>query len=254
MPNTQDSVFSTKGFYIGVAIFVFGLTLMIARVVLDLQAMQNKKSAEQATSSATINMQSLQDKLDEKIAIQESKNKVDFVESVPDDALQIFDHNPIKNPNGIITAIEFIDYGCPSCLVDANFAHSLFKANDNVKLVSKLNNTDDNKQLHVGNLASLVASNEGKYFKFREVQLSSASTDLNQTIENLEKAGVSLRNFRRQITQKPDVLLNQLALDIAQAQNLKVKSYTVFINNRMFSDDISSKYNLKDITVYLNNL
>jgi hypothetical protein len=257
MPNNQNSLFSTKGFYLGVAIFLLGLGLMIGRVILDIQTMQEEsKKPQQITKSINLDssIASLQKKLDEKIAKQEESTKVNFDKSIPEGALKIYEHNPINNPKGIITAVEFIDYGCPSCLVDANFTHRILKDNDNVKLISKLNNTDKNKQLHIANLASLVAAKENKYFTFREHQLTASKNDLNEVIDNLEKSNVSLRSFRRQITQNPDMLLHNLALDIAQAEHFNINSYAIFINDRMFSDDPKAEYNLKDITVYLNNL
>ena len=175
-------------------------------------------------------------------------------ESIQEGALKIYDHNPIQNRDGIITAVEFIDFGCARCLVDANFAHRILKDNVNVKLISKLNNVEPEKNLHIANIASLVAAKENKFFKFREKQLTTASNDLNDIINNLETSGVSLRSFRRAITVSTDALLHNLAKDIAQAEHLGVTSYAIFINNRMFSDNPKSKYNLKDITVYLNNL
>ncbi|HAG52505.1 MAG TPA: hypothetical protein DCL21_01825 [Alphaproteobacteria bacterium] len=256
MQNDQNSLFSTKGFYLGVAIFTLGLMLMIMRVAMDLSSYKKEpeKTVKQSTISIDQNIQLLQEKLDKKILEQETTVKVEFDESIQEGALKIYDHNPIKNKQGIITAVEFIDFGCSSCLVDANFAHRILKDNVNVKLISKLNNVEPEKSLHIANIASLVAAKENKFFEFREKQLTTASNNLNDIINNLEKSGVSLRSFRRAITVSTDAILHNLAKDIAQAEHLDVTSYAIFINNRMFSDNPKSKYNLKDITVYLNNL
>lgn len=255
MANNQNTLFSTKGFYLGVAIFSFGLCLMVARVVLEVNSYkQETKKPVQVNTQLDDNIKLLQEKLDKKIHEQELKPKMQFNKSIEDGQLEIFEHNPTENPAGIISVIEFIDFGCPSCMVDANFTHRILKGNENIRFISKLNNVDSNKKLHIGNIASLVAAKNNKFFEFREKQLISTKNDLNEIIDNLNSSGVSLREFRRSLTNNPDILLNQLAQDIAQAERLKVKSYTIFINNRMFSDDPKSQYNLKDITVYLNNL
>lgn len=256
MANNQNTLLSTKGFYLGVAIFILGLSLMIARVVLEVNSFKQEQtqSVEKPVNTIDNNLKLLQQKLDQKIQEQELKPKAEFKQSVETGFLKVFDHNPVKNKAGIIKIVEFIDFGCSSCLVDANFANRILKNNDNIKLISKLNNTDENKQLHIANLAALTAAEQSKFFEFREKQLSSPKNDLNEIIDNLQASGISLRAFRRALTINPDFLLSNLAQDIAQAEQLNLKYYTIFINNRKFSDDPKSEYNLKDITVYLSNL
>tara|TARA_Y100001960_G_C14770605_1_gene879749 strand:+ start:2012 stop:2788 length:777 start_codon:yes stop_codon:yes gene_type:complete len=255
----DNTIFSTNGFYFGVAVFALGLCLMVARVVLEVNDYNYniKESAtkkEKTEKSIDESIQILQETLDKKIQEQEMLPTMNFDKSIESGSLKIFDHNPVENSAGIITVVEFIDFGCPSCLVDANFTHRILKGNENIRFISKLNNVDTDKQLHIANLASLVAASEDKFFEFREKQITSTESDLNAIIKNLDASGVPLREFRRALTLKPDLLLSNLAQDIAQAEHFKVKSYTIFINDRMFSDDPNSKYNLKDITVYLNNL
>lgn len=256
MTNYQNSLFSNKGFYLGVAIFIFGLALMITRVVMEVSTYTTQETQEQVSINDSIsqNIAKLQDQLDQKIQEQEQVVQSDFKESIKQEDLRIFEHNPVQNYKGLITVVEFIDYGCPTCLVDANFANRILQDNESVKLVSKLTNLDANKQLHVANIASLVAANKDKYFEFRNKVLASTGSDLNSIIDSLESSNVSLREFRQALTNNSNELLTYLSQDIKQSENLNVKGYTVFINNRMFSDDDSSKYKLKDITVYLNNL
>jgi protein-disulfide isomerase len=255
MTNYQNSLFSNKGFYLGVAIFIFGLALMITRVVMEVSTYTKAEPTQEVSANDSIsqNIQKLQNQLDQKIQEQEVVN-TDFQESIKQGDLKIFEHNPVSNYKGIITVVEFIDYGCPTCLVDANFANRILQDNESVKLVSKLTNLDADKQLHVANIASLVAADKDKYFEFRNKVLTSTKSDLNAIIDNLENSGVSLREFRQALTNNSNELLTYLSQDIKQSENLKVKGYTVFINNRMFSDAAESKYKLKDITVYLNNI
>lgn len=256
MANNQNTLFSTKGFYLGVAIFILGLGLMIARVILEVNDFKDEQttSTEVKTNTIDDNLKLLQQKLDEKIQAQELEPKEQFDKTIDPSTLEIFEHNPIKNPNGIIDVVEFIDLGCASCLVDANFAHNILKNNENIKLISKLNNTSEDKQLHIANLAGIVAAQNGKFFEFMDKQLASPQNNLNEILNNLEAIGIDLRTFRRSLTLNPDFLLSNLAQDIAQAERLKINSYAIFINNRMFSDDPKSEYSLKDMTIYLNNL
>lgn len=258
MTNYQNSLFSNKGFYLGVAIFIFGLILMITRVVMEVSTytQQENQQVESANDSISANIAKLQNQLDQKIQEQELEQvvKTDFKESIKQEDLKIFEHNPVQNYKGLITVVEFIDFGCPTCLVDANFANRILQDNESVKLVSKLTNLDANKQLHIANIASLVAADKNKYFEFRNKVLTSTKSDLNSIIDNLENSNVSLRDFRQALNNNSNELLTYLSQDIKQSENLKVKGYTVFINNRMFSDNENSKYKLKDITVYLNNL
>lgn len=258
MSNNQNTLFSSKGFYLGVAIFILGLVLMIARVVVEVNSYTSNQSITTKTknidNNISENILKLQQKLDQKIEEQENMPKKDFSESVKQGELTVFDHNPIKNKKGIITVFEFIDFGCNTCLVDANFTHRLLKDNENIKFISKLNNTIDKKQLHVANIAALTAAKKGKYFEFREKMLTSTNSDLNKLITKLEDSGVTLRDFRKSLTDDSNSILNNLSEDISQAQKLKVKYYSIFINNRNFSDAEDSEYKLKDITVYLNNI
>lgn len=263
MANTNNSLFSTKGFYLGVAIFTFGLCVMIGRVILELDSFKNSNTKTQISkldNSNSLNdkLKVLQQELDKKIKSQElivkSLPKDDFDKTVETKSLEIFKHNPIKNKNGNITAIEFLDFGCKDCLKDASYVSSIINKNQNIKIITKLNNINIDKQLHIENLAAITASQQGHFFEFKENFLNSDSNDLKSIINSLEKSNISLREFRNSLTQNSDILLNYLAKDLSQAEKLKINSYTVFINNRMFSNNIDSQYNLKDIPLYINNL
>jgi hypothetical protein len=263
MANTNNSLFSTKGFYLGVAIFTFGLCVMIGRVILELDSFKNDNtknlmSKKENSNSLNDKLKVLQQELDKKIQSQElvikSIPKDDFDNVIETKAIKIFKHNPIKNKNGNITAIEFLDFGCKECIKDAILVDSILNDNTNIKIVSKLNNIDTDKQLNIENLAAITASQQGHFFEFKTNFLNSDSNDLKSIINSLEKSNISLREFRNSLTKNSDILLNYLAKDLSQAEKLKLNSYTIFINNRMFSNAIDSEYNLKDIPLYINSL
>ena len=75
--KNQNNIFSDKGFYIGVMIFILGLILMITRVILDVNSMSNSEQSTNIESKTKVQQQIsnrinyLQGSLDEKIKNQE---------------------------------------------------------------------------------------------------------------------------------------------------------------------------------------
>lgn len=252
MTKNQNDIFSTKGFLLGVAIFLLGIVLMTARVVIDLNELKKEKQQQEFSTEKKISdrIVSLQTKLDEKLKEQVIIKK-DFESTEEVQKISIFEHNPILNEKGLITAIEFIDFNDIECLKDASFVNAMFSYNENIRLISKLANISENKNLHLGNLAGLVAAEKGKFFTFREKLLLNQKTNLDSIISDLDKSEVTLRDFRKILDDNSATILRKLSQDIYQAQTLKVKNYTIIINGIVFSEAESSKYKLKDIPTYL---
>jgi len=257
MKNDRVTIFSDRGFYIGVFVFLLGLVLMIFRVVLDINSISNSKANE----NKTINMQQiseninfLQNELDEKLKEQEEKTKLFYSKEDKIKNIEIFEHNPIKNANkSLINVIEYIDLNCISCLADAQFVDSILNKRNDIQFISKLSNITSNEKLHFANLAALIANKNGKFFEFREKLLSKQSITLEIIIKTLEQSNVSLRTFRKNIVDHSEELLNYLSQDINQYQELNLKGYTIIINGIAFSSDENSKYQLSDFQRYLEN-
>lgn len=259
MAKNTNKLFSNQGFYFGAIIFLLGFILMIARLALDLTSLNEqpiqKENLKDTTTEKRVSetLTSLQNQLDKKIKEETTlQNSVITQEKIKN--LEILEHNPTKNRNGSIKAIEFIDFNCQKCLTDASFTNTILEYNEDIKLTTKLYNVDKNKNLNIANLAALVAAKNGKFFQFKEKILLTQKTDLNSVISYLAEIGIPLTTFRQEISNKPDLLLNNLTQDIYQGQSLNLNSYTIIINDKLFSDSIHSPNKLKDIGNYVDNL
>ncbi|MCP4354136.1 MAG: thioredoxin domain-containing protein [Proteobacteria bacterium] len=257
MKNDKGNIFSDKGFYLGVSVFLLGLILMILRVVLDVNSISTDRHIEEKPlpeQQISENINYLQNRLDEKLKEQEEKNNLSYSKEDKIKNIEIFEHNPIKNAKkGLISVIEFVDLNCISCLADAQFVDNILNKRNDIRFISKLSNTTPDKKLHFANLAGLIAAQEGKFFEFRQKLLSKRTITLETIIDDLEKSGVPLRTFRQAISKHSEELLNNLSQDINQYQELGLKEYTLVINGVIFSNDEKSQYQLSDIHGYLKN-
>lgn len=255
---SNKTIFSNKGFYFGVVIFSLGIILMVARVMLDLQTLEEEKPVEKVQEKNKIeqriseNIVSLQNQLDKKIE-QPISNR-DYKINQKTKHIEIFDHNPILNKSGNILVVEFVDLNCKECLEDAQRVNKSLTKDSFVKLVTKLNNVDNDKQLNVVNLAALCAAKEGKFFEFRNKVLQSDKINLDSIINILNETGVSLQTFRKSLSDRPDVFLNRLSQDIRQAQSFNVDSYTVIIEGVVFSDSVHSANKLDEVKGFIKAL
>lgn len=249
----QNELFSTKGFYLGVFIFLLGIIVMIARISIDLKNLKNQNTTNIVSQEKQISdkIVSLQTKLDEKINEQISIKNEDTSNKKPTIKITVFDHNPIKNKTGLITAIEFIDLNDQKDRDDAQFVNTILEYNKNIRLISKLNNKSENKELHIANLAAIVASENNHFFEFKNKLIKNNKHNMDYIITSLEKSGIDLRLFRKNIENNADVILRKLSQDINQAQSLKINNYTIVINGVIFSDNLKSKNKLKDIPTFL---
>lgn len=252
----NNSLFSTKGFYLGVIIFLFGIILMITRVALEVNNIKKPEETKKVTVDNSINdkILQLQQQLDLEQKKEPESTTKSFLPTVESNAIKVFEHNPVLNNAGNVYAIEFIDFSCAECLADANLVNLILNENNNVRLTSKVSNLMNPQELQTANIAAMVAINKGKFFEYRLQAIAKPDGDLTNVLNNLKNADVSLRDFRRELTTNSNLLLNYLNQDIAQAKKLKLNNYAIYINNRLFSDAENSIYKLKDITVYLNNL
>tara|TARA_Y100001960_G_scaffold74351_1_gene79177 strand:- start:922 stop:1659 length:738 start_codon:yes stop_codon:yes gene_type:complete len=198
------------------------ILIIFTLLLLNMQAFaQEKSDSEQKTDDS----KAIEEKVEE-----EQIPLAEKLPTLPRKNLIIYEFNPVKNKDGIVTLVEFNDLGCKECLTKSKeFYAQLSKENmKHVKVIYKHANSNNLNLVNQLAISGLVADSLGKFWEFKkQVGLKDYSNFDNQISLFLE-LGADKNKLTDLLNDSTKTLYRQIDADANYAASLKSKTVPMF--------------------------
>lgn len=185
----------------------------------------------------------------DKAPVKES-NLEEKLKNLDPTKIRIYEFNPIKNPEGVVTIIEFNDLSCKKCLQEAQEFYSAINKDDlkNVKLIYKHVNSNDTKLVNQETVYGLIADKVGKFWHYKEEITNNEYKSNEDYISAMMTAGVSKTQLYDNLMLSSESLYKNIDADDQFAQSLEGKSIPMFyIDGYKLGKDLS----LEEVKEYI---
>lgn len=186
---------------------------------------------------------------------ENTKEKISVLEKIKNiepTKIKIYDFNPIKNPKGVITIVEFNDLSCKECLVKANNFYSELSQDSlkNIKIIYKHINSNKTNLVNQPTVYALVAANLGKFWEFKDVLTKNNLETNEQIIEAMTSIGIKKQDLYDNLMMKSDKFYKNIDADEKFAKYLKNTSAPMFyVDGYKVDEDINKEELIEYITL-----
>jgi len=178
----------------------------------------------------------------DEVSEEAQKALADKLEKTRPRQLKIYDFNPVKNPNGYITLVEFNDLSCKECLLNAQEVYDAIKGDDfdGLKVIYK---HVQNSPVHLANKQAFwgfLASDYNKFWEVREKFVKNDYKTEDEFIDEFLKLGITRKDLFSNIQHKGEAFYKQVDLDSQYASSIKGHTSPMFfIDGYKLDEDIS---------------
>jgi protein-disulfide isomerase len=216
--------------------------IIFTLLLISLQAFAEEKSTNQKTENV----------LNTKDAIKAKDNNIkDKLAQIKPKTIKVYDFNPVKNKNGIITIVEFNDLSCNECLKKANDVYKNIapKNQEYIKYVYKHQYQNKTNLINQITLYGLIANNFDKFWDLKDILTQKNLKDNDQIINALKNLGIKEKDLYNSLLLNSKDLYNKIDTDNNYAKTLKISNTpTFFIDGYQIDADLDAK----DVNNYIN--
>lgn len=202
------------------------------------------EKVEQAEETAKDTENSEEKAEEEKVFITEKLADIDKKN------IRIYKFNPIKNPKGFITIVEFNDLNCDECILKSKEFYSAINVEDlkNIKFIYKHINNDKTKLVNQKTIYGMVANNFGKFWEYKNEILDGKNHSNEDIINSMMSLGIKKDQLYNTLMFESDRFYKNLDADNQFAQSIKSHTSPMFfIDGYRVNEDIS----LQEINEYI---
>jgi len=195
-----------------------------------------------ANSYAEENSEPIVESAVDEISEEAKQALTDKLERTKPRQLKIYDFNPVKNPKGYITLVEFNDLSCKECLLHAQEVYDAIEGDafDGLKIIYK--HVQDSP-VHLANKQAFwgfLAADYNKFWEMRKGFVKNEYKTEDDLIAEILKLGVKRKDLFFNIQQKGDEYYKQVDLDSQYAESIKGHTSPMFfIDGYKLDEDIS---------------
>lgn len=148
--------------------------------------------------------------------------------------------DPVVNPRGNITVVEFFDYQCGHCVAMASTISNVIKSNPNVRFVFK-DLPIRGPMSELAARAAIAANNQGKYFAFSHALLTTNQPLSEENILDIAKSvGLNVDKLKKDM--KSSSVTNEIRNNYRLASQFNVDGTPAFFigkTNAQDSNDVN---------------
>lgn len=193
-------------------------------------AQEKDKENIEKNVEETQNLEKTQESLEEKLAKSHPKK------------IKVYEFNPVKNPKGIVTFIEFNDLSCKECLNKSNEIYNAIGEEmlQDMKIVYKHIQEKPNALVNKHAFYGALANKYGKFWEMKEHFRKKDYTEDDQVIDDLLKMGLKQNALFDVIMNSGDTFYKHLDVDAQYGMSLKSHASPMFfIDGYRLEEDIS---------------